>query len=196
MGRVDGVMTTTAYELPVRSVDAVQVSPVSTAFANFSSAQDFAAAAFFRVREPQWNGPADVCGRVVGGVGWYLWITLGGCPAITLIGATSTLTVTGLAVVTHGDLCGVGVSFNATTGIVTLVDAVGSYAASTAAIGQWRADDVGRFAIAGSGSGLGGFAGQVARVYLWRGGRPTAAELATTITGTTLPAGLALLTSW
>lgn len=195
-GRPDSVQTTTAYEMPARGVSSVQAAPVGTSFANFSSTQSWAAQAFFRVREPgAWDGAADLCGRVVGGVGWYLWITYGGRPAVTLIGATGTVTVTGTEAVTDGDLCGVGVSYDAGTDIITLVDALGTYTAAAASIGEFRADDVGRFSIWGSGSGLPPFVGQVIRCYLWRGERPTGAEIATTLTYATTPAAMALL-SW
>lgn len=198
MEQPSAVKTTTAYEMPSRTAGStVRVAPVGTSFANFSNAQDWAGLFFFKVREPgAWNGAADLCGRLVGGVGWYLWITLGGCPALTVVGASSSITLTGLEVVIHGDLSGVGVSFDEGDDTVTLIDGVGNYTTSTAAIGQFSSSDVGRFAFWGSGSGLPPFAGQILRGYLWRGDRPTAAELATTLTYLDVPDELALVTSW
>lgn len=192
------VQTTTAYEMPNRTGgSAVQVAPVGTSFANFSSAQDWAALVFFRTREPgAWNGAADLCGRVVGAVGWYLWITLGGRPALTVIGTTGTVTLTGDEVVIHGDLSAAGVTFDSVADTITLVDGLGSYTASTATIGQFRGDDVGRFAFWGSGSGLPPFAGQIARGYMWRGARPTATELRSTLTYLAVPSALSLVASW
>ena len=194
LGLPSGAQTVTAYESASRGAPPVQVSPIGSSFANFSSAQPFAMEIFFRVAEPTWGGVAVACGRwrqTPTTLGWMLIVDDDGHPAIVLTGSTDEVTVTGSQVVTAGDLQGVAVHYDPLTTTVTLIDAAGTYTADCSAAGNWRTDDVRRMALWGGVDGLyDSFPGQIARWYAWINTTPSVSDLQSTLTFATTPAAL------
>lgn len=182
-------MTAAGFEIPgittAATTSKIRVAPAGSSFANFGKASDWAVLVAVRWSTAAVGTQVPIAMRFSGGVGWRLQVSSTGYPFARVDDVANTASVTAANKIDDGDWAILGMHYDASADLLSIVDRSGVLSASTAGVTEWLLDDTERMYLLSGPDGLvsSSMPGQVARCYLWQGSAtPTAAALAGCIT--------------
>lgn len=177
-GRRDGRLRSPCYDLAGGTVRAAAFGQ----FMNFATAETWCVGVAYK-SDGVWSGSdAGLVGRHDGTTGWELGLDSDGTATARLTGASGSAAVSGEALLEPGQVVMRMAFIHHEPGTLSVIDQGGVSSGGAGAVGQIRTTTPTRATI-GVTASYNSFAGQISRVWAWRGSStPTTAEIASLFT--------------